>query len=383
MHIAFITSNYPSPSRPSAGPFVQKFVWAMARQGHACTVVHPISVFERKYGPYPSRVATEDAGGGHLVHVHRPRYVSFSWRDLGWIHTGRWSNAAFGRASGATIRRLARAPELVYGHFMYPAGAAAVRAARALDVPSVVGVGEGEFWTLVPAGDHQARRELAAATGVLAVSSPIADELKTRLQLPVEKIRIFPNGVELDAFRPYDRAATCAELGLPRDTFNIGYLGPFVPQKGYPQLREAVAGLADVRLVLLGRGEKPAPDPQIAFCGAVGHADVPRYLGACDIFVLPTRIEGSCNSVIEAMACGLPIVTSAGRFMDDIVDDSVALRVDPTDGSALRAAILALKNDPGLRTRMSAACLRKSREFDINERARRVCAWMEELRRKP
>ena len=77
MHVAFVTSNYPSPSRPSAGPFVQKFVWAMARQGHRCTVVHPVGFWERKYGPYPPRRTSETGGGEEPIAVLSPRYPTF------------------------------------------------------------------------------------------------------------------------------------------------------------------------------------------------------------------------------------------------------------------------------------------------------------------
>jgi glycosyltransferase involved in cell wall biosynthesis len=83
--------------------------------------------------------------------------------------------------------------------------------------------------------------------------------------------------------------------------------------------------------------------------------------------------------VIEAMACGIPVVTSCGRYMDDLVDDEVAIRVDPTDVGAIRRAIDALRNDPARRDAMSQACLRRAKEFDINERARRVSDWMAEL----
>ena len=79
------------------------------------------------------------------------------------------------------------------------------------------------------------------------------------------------------------------------------------------------------------------------------------------------------------MACGLPVVTSSGRHMDDIVDGDVAIRVDPGDVAALRDAILALQRDPERRARMAAACLRKARDFDIDERARRITAWLESL----
>jgi glycosyltransferase involved in cell wall biosynthesis len=81
------------------------------------------------------------------------------------------------------------------------------------------------------------------------------------------------------------------------------------------------------------------------------------------------------------MACGLPVMTSNGSYMDDIVDDSVAVRVDPTDVRVIREAIVALMNDPVRRKSMSQACLEKSKQFDINLRARSVTAWLEELLR--
>ena len=380
MHVAFVTSNYPSPSRPAVGSFVRQFVWAMARQGYACSVIAPVSVFDGKYGPYPPRVSTEAAGGGAVVRVYRPIYLSYSSRKLGWTHTGRWTNASFSAAVLRTLDKLPRRPDIAYGHFMYPAGHAAITAAHRLGISSVAGVGEGEFWTLAPVGRARATREMGEATALLAVSTGIRDELIRSLEIPAGKIRVFPNGVDLEVFRRGDdRAVLCRTLGLPEHAFQIAYVGPFIAQKGYPQLREAVAGLENVRLVLLGRGTLPPGDPQISFRGAVAHSEVPKYLGACQIFVLPTGIEGSCNAVIEAMACGLPIVTSRGKYMDDVVDDDVAIRVDPGDVRAIREAILALKNDAALCARMSAACLRKARQFDINDRARRAGAWMEDL----
>lgn len=380
MHVAFVASNYPSASRPDVGSFVRQFVWAMARQGRECSVIAPVSVFERKHGPLPPRFAVEDAGAGRVVRVHRPRHLSYSSRKVGALHTGRWSNAAFAAAVLRTLPRLSRRPDVVYGHFMYPAGHAAILAAGRSAAHSVVGVGEGEFWTLAPVGDARARRDMGGASAVLAVSTDIRNELIRRLGVPGGKIRVFPNGVDLRAFQPAaDRAARCRELGLSENDFLVGYVGPFVAQKGYPQLRAAVEGLAGVRLVLLGRGPLPPEEPRIAFRGSVPHADVPRFLGACRAFVLPTQIEGSCNSVIEAMACGLPLVTSRGSFMDDVVDGEVALRVDPGDVAAIRAAIVALRDDPELRARMSAACRRKARQFDVDDRARRVGEWLDEL----
>ena len=141
---------------------------------------------------------------------------------------------------------------------------------------------------------------------------------------------------------------------------------------------EAVDGLKGIGVAMIGQGDKSFKSQSIIYNGTVSHNDISMWLNSADIFVLPTREEGSCNAVIEALACGLPIVTSNGHYMDDIVDDEVAIRLDPTDVGAIRDAILVLKNDPERRKKMSEACLQKAKKFDINERAKRVTAWMEE-----
>jgi glycosyltransferase involved in cell wall biosynthesis len=380
MHVAFIDGGYPVPEKAGGDTFVQQFVHAMARQGHECSVIAPVSVCNVASFPLPARFATEAISDGKPVEVYRPRQLSFSSRKLGCIHTGSWSNAMSIHAALREMGRVRWRPDIVYGHFMYPAGYAAVRAGKKLGVPSVVGVGEGEFWTLEPVGDQRAARQMRDASVFLAVSTSIAEALTDRLAIPAAKIEVFPNGVDLGAFHPSaDQAALRERLGMDRDQFYIGYVGPLIAQKGFPQLRVAVDGLEGTKLVVLG-GDASRSDQYIAFSGKVEHKVVADYLGACDIFVLPTAIEGSCNSVIEAMACGLPIVTSNGRYMNDIVDDEVALRVDPSDPRAIREAIVALRGDPAKCRRMSLACLRRAQRFDINDRARRVTIWMQDVR---
>ena len=116
----------------------------------------------------------------------------------------------------------------------------------------------------------------------------------------------------------------------------------------------------------------------MALCRRVTHEEMPALLSACDVFVLPTLIEGSCNALVEAMACGLPIVSSTGEFNDDVLDESMSIRIDPLDVAAIRAAIVRLRDDPALRARMAAEALRRSRLFDVDDRARRMLAFMAE-----
>ena len=267
----------------------------------------------------------------------------------------------------------------IYGHFMYQAGKAAVRAGRRLGVPSFVGVGEGDFWSVDPIGYPRASSELAAATGFVAVSTPIQDGLIRRLGIPPTKIGVFPNGVDLTLFRSRPRETERVRLGLPADAFIVVFVGTFDELKGGRRLLAAVRGLTGVKVVLLGQGPIKLDSPEVVFAGVVSHELVSRYLSAGDAFVLPTEEEGSCNAAIEAMACGVPIVTSNGAYMDDLVDDEVALRIEPRDVLAIREAIIRLKGDRELRLRMSNACLLRAARFDIDARARRILAWMTEM----
>lgn len=378
MHLAFIT-GYPTPSRPNVAPFVKQFVWAMVRQGHECSVINPANMFDLRYGPLPPRHVTEDAGGDRQVNVYHPRSISFSSKNLGWTHTGRWTQWAMNRAALRAIEQLPARPDVIYGHFLYSSGYAAVAAGKRMGIPSVVGVGEGVFWTVKPFGFPRAKRDFSSATGFLAVASHIRNGLIGQIGIPSEKIIVEPNGVDLTRFRSANHAQARKQLGVSQDQFLITFVGNFDDLKGGVELVSAVEGMDGVALAMIGQGEKNFQSEKIVHLGRVGHEEVPIWLNAADIFVLPTREEGSCNAVIEAMACGLPIVTSNGHYMDDIVDDEIAIRVDPSDVNAIREAILTLKNDPDRRKKMSDACLKKAKQFDINERARRVTAWMEKL----
>lgn len=383
MHLLFITGNYPSTAWPTSGTFVRNFVWAMARAGCRCTVINPVSVGKKRKGELPEYRLVEDAGGGAEVEVIHPRYVSFSSRRLGPFHTGRWTHAAFRRCVVRTVARECMEPDAVYGHFLYYAGQTAVEVGERLRVPSVVGVGEGEFWTVRAHGAKRARRELDGAAGFMAVSSELQRMLVEELGLDSAKIRVFPNGVDSSLFYPRDRAESCKNFGIPEETFNVAFVGGFHAGKGFPQLVEALRGLEDVRLIALGRETPPEGVPNVAYIGSALHHEVPEIISAADVFVLPTRVEGSCNAVVEALACGLPVVTSQGPHMDDLADANTAIRVDHNSPAEIRAAILAIKADPERRAQMRQACLERAKELDVNERARRVIVWMRELVGKP
>ena len=378
-NVVVVCQGYPNKAEPDNAPFVHQFAVALARLGHHCSVVCPTSWLERRRGVLPARAEVEPIGAG-AIRVFRPRYMSFSATQIGPYNMARLTYRRSGAAALRTIQTLAAAPDVVYGHFLYPSGRVAVLAGTQLECAGVVGVGEGTFWTVKPVGFEQARRDFAAATGVIAVSSVIRQELIHKLGLPPEKVPVFPNGVDLTLFHRRERSAMCRKYGLTENRFNIAFVGDFGPDKGVGRLLEAVRGLPNVALILAGRGRLPEPSAEVVFCQPVPHRTVPELLGAADLFVLPTAIEGSCNAVIEAMACGLPMVTSNGAYMDDLLTTEMALRVDPLDVAALRDAIQKVMANSALRMGMAAASLKRAQRFDINTRARGIMEWISRKR---
>jgi glycosyltransferase involved in cell wall biosynthesis len=106
------------------------------------------------------------------------------------------------------------------------------------------------------------------------------------------------------------------------------------------------------------------------------------YLNAADVFVLPTLGEGCCNAIVEAMACGLPIISSDRPFNYDILNADNSIMVEPENIEAIAAAIHSLYIDSCKRQRLSEGSLLISNNLKLENRARRICEFIyEHLRR--
>jgi len=379
-HVVFITSNYPSEARPACGTFVRQLVFAIANQGVKCSVISPVSVFDvMRFGERAPAISVDSNGGAARVRTLRPRYVSFSNKGVIGYNTARLTQATFERAARGALSVLDAPPTILYGHFLYPGGGTAVRVAEEIGIPSIVAVGESTFWSVEPMGYRRASEDLGKAGGFVAVSEEIKRNLMERLYISEEKIRVFPNGVDLERFYPRDRLEMRRKFGLPHERFIIAFVGHFDQRKGPHRVLAAASGLEKCGLIFMGRGSAPLEGEDILFKGQLSHSEVPEMLSAADIFVLPTLAEGSCNAIVEALACGLPVVTSRREFNSDIADDGVAIMVDPMDINEIREAIILLRDEPSLRKKMSTRALMLARERNIHVRASNIIRWMEEV----
>ncbi len=214
---------------------------------------------------------------------------------------------------------------------------------------------------------HNLLRRLNAPLvhGFTTVSSDLAGWLTGRVGIPAHKVRVLMNGVDTGRFYPgpVDRAALVPRL--PVEAVVVGTVGRLDPVKDHAHLVEAVAHLdASVHLVIVGEGpERSRIEGAVASAG-IGdrvhllgeRADIPELLRAFDLFCLPSLAEGISNTLLEAMATGLPLVaTRVGGNPELVADGASGLLVPPADPRALAAALGRLVADAALRRDMGEA----------------------------
>jgi glycosyltransferase involved in cell wall biosynthesis len=199
---------------------------------------------------------------------------------------------------------------------------------------------------------------------VVAVSDNVRDFCVSHIGLPAEKLVVILNGVELPKEPIPSPQEARAGLGLPLDGSVLGAVSRLEPAKGIPFLIRALAQVDNATLVIVGDGAERAALEALANDLGVarrihwaGHRrDGDRLLPAFDLFVQPSLHEGLPNTVLEAMAAGLPVVaTGVGGTPEVVVDGITGLLVPPRDPDALAQAITRLLHDPDLRLQMGQA----------------------------
>ncbi|NNF13750.1 MAG: glycosyltransferase [Gemmatimonadetes bacterium] len=373
------TCNYPSDVRPSLQVFVRALLLELRALGADVTVIAPESIANLTKPVTGFRMAPRREDRDQL-RIHRPRYVTLSKVPLPFgLHTSRWGTRSYVRAALGVAEQLGGPYDVTYGHFLYPHGLAAAVLGRKLGVPAVASLGESSFSRYDNVYEEREIGDLLARfTGVVANSELIKDRCVQKYGLAADKVRVFPNGVNRELFAPMDRRTARHRCGLPPDRAIIISVGQLVERKGPLRVMKAIESRPEIGAVFLGEGPQVPSGPQVLFSGVVPHEEVPIWLSAADLFVLPTLDEGCSNAILEAMSCGLPIVSSDLPFNDGLLDEAVSLLVDPLDPSQLSTAVFTLLDDPGRREEMKAAALTSARHFRLSDRAQRVLAFLRE-----
>lgn len=361
--VLVFSSTFPSAVQPIHGVFVKERVrWVAGLPDCEVRVVSPVPYFPpirafKRWYPL-SQIPREEVVDG--LEVVRPRYFLLP-------KVGRYFHpASMARAAYRTVAGLDRqfGFDLIDAHFVYPDGVAAARLAARLGKPLVI-TGRGEDilrFPQLPVLGRQIRGALAQATSLVALSGEIAEAMRA-CGAPAEKIRVIPNGVDCEKFRPLDRGKARRRLGLPADRPVVLSVGYWLERKGFHLLVDAIPKIRErfpnVLVVIVGGQARWGQDyssvieerirlngvsDYVRLAGPRPPEELPWWYSAADLFALLTSREGCPNVVMEALACGLPVVaTPIGGIPEVVSDGRLGLVLgERSAGAAARGVIEAL-----------------------------------------
>lgn len=371
MNFLVLSPDYPDDRR-SSFPFVRQLVDELAKLGHNIQVVAPYSLTHNK------RLIKQEGSykcGKGVVTVYRPYYLSFSNYKI----AGYSPNAWFLRmAYKKGLKMIKGVPDVVYGHF-WSTAYHGFEYAQKHNLPLFVATGESniEFRCDSP----QKKAFCDYVSGVICVSSKNRDEsIELGLTVP-DKCVVIPNAINSNIFKELDKSECRKQLGYPEDAFIVSFVGWFRERKGARRVSEAISRINEgnsVYSIFIGEGDEEPDCSNILYKGKLSHEDIPMYLNAADVFVLPTLREGCCNAIIEAMACGLPVISSNLPFNADVLNASNSILINPMDIDGIKGAIVKLRDDKNERDIMTARALESAAQLTLDKRALRIVSFINE-----
>lgn len=358
LRVLVFSSLFPSDAAPTAGTFIRERMMRVARRVPLVIVApqpwSPLDGLIRlwRHSFRPQGKAFELIDG---VEVHRPKYLSvpgvlkrFDGILMAWFSM---------RTVGELVTRFR--PTVVDAHFLFPDGYAAMRLARRFSLPFTVTIrGSKDEWLIGTDRESRLRDVLQASNHLFAVSDALRRDVAIRLGTAAEKVTVIGNGVDTTRFARVDRQQVRNRLGIAPATRVIIGVGGLIERKGFhriipllpairrvfPDLLYLIVGGGTTQDDMLPRLQRLAIDHGVQdivrFCGPQVPDELRHFYSAADVFALATAHEGWANVFLEAMACGLPVVTTAVGGNAEVVRSPDLGRVVPFDDpQAFRTAL--------------------------------------------
>jgi len=362
LRVLVFTTVFPSPGMPLHGSFVLERIRRLAELADI-EVIAPIPWFRA------FRIRTPVRQDNRIIAIRHPRF----WYTPKVLKCFRGFFLFLSTLHRIAQLRKAFDFDLIDAHFAYPDGFAAVLLGRWFRRPVCITLrGTIVQWWKRPLGRWLCLWAMRGAERIIAVAESLA--MYPRLAgIPDGRIATIPNGVDIERFQLMDRAAARQSIGLPAHGRLIVSVGHISPRKGFHRvirsLPRVLKACPDARFVIVGgRGaeednsaalhalvQRLGISEHVQFVGAKGPDQVALWLGAADLFVLASDFEGCPNVILEAMACGRPVVaTKVGDIERMVPSFAGILFDDPEDDLALANCI-----ETGLSRQWDEECIRR------------------------
>ena len=373
MNICVISDGYPSDNHMEF-TFVKELCEAWAKIGHNVSIIAPQSLTKaliRRTDVLPiyTKASTSESNG--IIEVYRPYYFSLGNFGEAYLNVSKIRNKIIDR----TLRNLKLKPDIIYGHFWH-SGYSGYKYAKRNNIPIFVATGESSIKFSIKSKDEQ--QFANDVKGIICVSTKNKNESIQKHLTDGKNCIIIPNAVDRGIFFKYPKELVREELGFNKNDFIVIFVGWFIPRKGPDRVAKAMELAQDrsIKAIFIGTakdGVNILPEySETIFVGQVDHKILPKYLSAADVFVLPTLQEGCCNAIVEAMSCGLPIISSDLDFNYDLLDEKNSILVDPMNIKQISEAIVSLKENKIKLQTMGKESVRKLQINTIENRAKSI-----------
>ncbi len=371
MNILVISDNYPSNKMPNKGAFVYNLIQELSRY-HTISVIAPFKVHDL--------LKSKSKGyGKESCKIYRPLYFSFSDKRFMGIDFGSWSWYSQARAANKCIASLRVKPDIIYAHFIQNAHFDFYYL-RKYSIPFVIASGESSYSSLLKMPERFLQDLKDHTDHFICVSHNNKKGL-TEAGFDENKMSVIPNAVDYSLFKPMDKNTCKEQLGIPVNTFVVGFVGNFIHRKGPNRIIEAIKQLADkdIQLVCVGGKGNLTSNNFTKIIPPIPNYQLPGIYNAFDIFVLPTLSEGHCNAIEEAKACCIPVVSSLGTSVETQIDNTTGILLDPLKIDEIAAAIQKLKNNNTIRRSMEEKLKLKRGEQSLRVRTQKISALLENI----
>lgn len=330
MRILLVSQFYPGPQDPDLGAFVAQGARELERRGHE---IRP-AVIDRR-------------GGSRLRHLRLGR--------------------------DALRGALAFRPDVIWSHFLVPAGAWGALASLAARAPLVMTAHGQDVRNLgaIPGVRALTAAAVRRADTVVTVSGHLRDRLVAEVPAAGPKAVVIDSGVDLREFAPADAAAARARVGWEGEGPFFLFVGRLDGHKNVGRLVEAFERLDAGSLALVGDGplrERLRSHPRVRLVGPLAHERVPAWMQACDVLCLPSEVESLGQVLLEAMACERSVVATRVGGPPEFVTPQAGVLVDPGDVASIAAGLRAAAALP----RPNPAARAVAAGHDVRRKAERI-----------
>lgn len=359
MRILILSEGYPNQNNEFI--FVKNFVEQLIQNGYKVTVISPVSLTSSliNKNKLPIKMTISES----LV-VKRPRYISFSNFKLLWFSI---SNILMNIS--IVLSSCGENFDIVYSHFWSQIPSAYFIAKTK---PVYVTVGESNIIINKMYPKCILKIFLKKVTGIISLSTKNLAISKELDLIGSSRTTVIPNGYNPNVF--YKNLINKSNYGFSVNDFILGFIGNSNPTKGLSNLIAAFNQLEvnNLKLIIIGNIKNRVPHNGIFYTGIISQGEIAEYLSIVDVYCHTSTAEGSSNAIIEALACGKPVIASNKEFNDDLLRDDFSIRIDVEAIDEIKSAIMTLYSDQNMINKMAYHALDFIKDFTIEKRIRKV-----------